>query len=174
MHNAKPWQRCGILALGVCFLFVALATEGCEPILKKFRRQKKKATEESSEIPILEPIEYPKKIYSAEDVYKKHFSLWKIWQNDLIENMGNTDNKKRLFSLVGQVATNLSEMQKLLSQEKQSGLKKAIDTLGKFKNDLAAPVSVRSISSWKTELKLMEKNIRTDYTLDKVQGSIEK
>ena len=172
MLKKRQLRQYGILFVVVCFLLETFALSGCESIRKKLRRQKKKAAEESSELPILEPMEYPKKIYTPEDSYKKNFGLWKIWQRDLIESMSTSDNKKRLSYLVGQVTTSLGEMKNLVQEQSRGPLQQAISTLTKFKEDITAPVPRRSLGSWKTDLEMMEKNIRKDFNLSIIKENL--
>ena len=109
---------------------------------------------------------------SPEDAYKKNFGLWKIWQRDLIESMSTSDNKKRLSYLVGQVTTSLGEMKNLVQEQSRGPLQQAISTLTEFKEDITAPVPRRSLGSWKTDLEMMEKNIRKDFNLSIIKENL--
>ena len=51
-------------------VLVSLLCGGCEPLRKKFIRQKKQDKEISGTIPILEPIDYPEKIHSSAEDYQ--------------------------------------------------------------------------------------------------------
>ena len=63
---------------GFLIVAVMMTTVGCEPLRKKFIRKRKAAQESSEDIPVLEPIDYPDKVYTAEDLYKQHYSLWQV------------------------------------------------------------------------------------------------
>src|SRR3989344_1830966 len=115
------------ISFAIIFMFVAGLT-GCEPLRKKFTRAKKKV-QETEDIPILEPIEYPKTVLTAEALYKKSYGLWKIWHVELSNSIVNTTNRKRQLYFLNQVVSTLSQMQVLLTPELQGGLKDAIAKL---------------------------------------------
>ena len=65
-------KRCSMRIIFICLLSVSLIAGGCEPLRKKFTRQKKKDQETSAIIPILEPIDYPEKVHSSSGDDKDH------------------------------------------------------------------------------------------------------
>ena len=152
-------------------LVLAVLMSGCESLRRKFTRKKKEG-QEVTEVPVLEPIEYPAKIYTPQDVYKKHYTLWKAWYKELLENLSPETGQKRQLYLLNQIVANLKEIQKLLPEEKQGELKSSLDRLKKFESDIREPVPVRSLSSWKTELESIEKAIKKEYTFSKVQNNL--
>ena len=155
----------------VIFIFLASVT-GCEPLRKKFTRQKKKV-QESEEIPILEPIEYPKTVMTAESLYKRSYSFWKAWQKDLSDSIVNSTSSKRQLYLLNQVISNLVQMQALLVPERQQGLKDIIVRFQKIQSEIKSPVPMRAATSLKTDIDLLEKRVRLEYAFDKVTNSIQ-
>ena len=85
------------------FLFGTLTSSGCTPLRKKFTRKKKEDKEQNQKfIPVLEPVDYPEKIYSSLDRYKHHYSLWKVWEKDLIQTIEEDGSDKRQKYLLSQ------------------------------------------------------------------------
>ena len=157
----------------VLLIFIAsVFLEGCEPLRKKFTRKKKKERTEEIEVPILEPIEYPAKVFSPQDEYKRYFSLWRVWCKELLQGLEESSSQKRRVYLVNQVLKNLTGMQNLLPPEKQEGLEKGIGRLQKMLTDIQAPVSTRNISSWRNEVASVEKVINREYTFKDMEGFI--
>ena len=174
MDNLGRKRRiCLTIAAFIAYvLVVAIVTGGCEPLRKKFTRKKTKGTEETAEAPILEPMEYPKKVYHPEDLYKKYYSLWKVWHKELLENMSDNMSRKRQLYLLNQVVSNLLQMQELLLKQKQAEFKGVLDRLKKIQIDMETSLSPRSNASLKIELNRIEKTIRDDFSLDKVKDDI--
>ena len=170
--NKKRWAAFALMGFISCCLVISIALGGCEPLRKKFTRAKKKGSEETSEIPILEPMEYPKKVHTPQDNYQQYFTLWKAWHKELAESVADESGHKRQLYLLNQVVTNLTGMQQLLAQERQGGLKEALGKLRLIQSDIEAPVSSRPNSSLRIELDSIEKKIRKDYPLSKVKDSI--
>ena len=155
------------LMLGI--LVVSVFLEGCEPLRKKFTRKKKKERTEETEVPVLEPIEYPAKAYSPQAEYKKFYSLWRVWVKELSNGLDGNALKKRKVYMMNQAITSLAGMQSLLPAEKQGGLEKDIKKLQQMLKDFESPVMTRNISSWQNELRSIEKDVG-HYTFQDVEG----
>ena len=141
---------------------------------KKFTRKKKKGVEEKEEIPILEPVEYPVKIYSTADKYKHYYSLWKVWHKEFLFSIGEgeQESRKRQLYLLDQVLANLEEMQKLVVEEKQKLLLGYLQRLRTIKKDLGSPVLSQNFYSIENSLRSLEKKIQDGYSFKNIQDSI--
>lgn len=152
------------------FLFVASLT-GCEPLRKKFTRTKKQ-TVETEEIPVLEPIEYPKQILTPQDLYKKHYNLWKAWQKELSDSIVETASRKRQLYLFNQILSNLAQMQQLLIEDKAASLKDLMTKYKRIQVGIESPVPQRAATSVKMELDSLDKKVRHDYSFEKIESSL--
>ena len=133
MDNKKYDLRRIILSTSfICFLCVVFLTlSGCAPLRKKFTRQKKKDRQSDPRfIPVLDPVEYPEKIYSSEEKYRYHYSLWKVWGKDFLQVLERDGSGKRQRYLLSQSIEQLDEMKVLLNDAQQAELKGLIDELG--------------------------------------------
>ena len=171
-QRTKVWLKCGSIYF-VCFLFMtAIFLEGCEPLRKKFTRKKKKASIEDETVPILEPIDYPQKVYSPAETYKHHYSLWQVWNNELQSIILDNTNRKRKIYFVDQIIVNLEVMKNLIAEEKQTSLISSLERLRQVKSDLEAPVPTRNLSALKRELAVIDKDIRNGYKFSSVENAL--
>ncbi len=151
----------------VCLAAVVLLT-GCEPLRKKFTRQKKKSDAVNQKfIPVLDPEEYHVKQYGAEESYAQHYSLLKVWFSDFASTYEQTVNEKRQLYNLNAALEELQEMKKLLKSpvlEELSGIEKQIlyirgeyEKSKAFRNDARIRSEIREVQSkvnkkFKTEL----------------------
>ena len=109
---------------------------------KKFTRKKKDKEESEKFIPVLEPVDYPQKTYSSQERYKQHYSLWQVWNRDLIQAIQKEDSDKRQKYLLGQMIERLEAMKEVLADEKQKELVVMINDLKKETDSVGSVSSV--------------------------------
>ena len=150
-----------------CLCVVIFAVSGCTPLRRKFTRKKKKDKEQSQKfIPVLEPVDYPEKVYSSMERYKHHYSLWKIWDRDLLQAIERDGSDKRQKYLLGQAIEQLEEMKKRLVDEKQVELGQLIDDLRRVQQVYEKPASMRNKFSTRKKIELNAKKIRNGFAPD--------
>jgi len=167
MDNKKYGLRCIVsnISFICCLCAVFLVISGCAPLRKKFTRQKKKDRQTDPRfIPVLDPIEYPEKIYSAEEKYKFHYSLWKVWDKDFHQVLERDGSDKRQKYLLSQSIEQLEEMQVLLNDAKQAELKGFIDKLKIVRQDYDKPSSMRNKFSIRSKVGRNGKKIRNGFS----------
>ncbi len=160
MFNKKIGRIFFVIA-GVAFLSLSLS--GCTTLRKKFIRKKKKSKQSESFIPVLEPIDYPVAIHSSQERYAHHYSLWKVWQRDLIQTIERKESDKRQKYLMAQVLVQLDEMKKWISQEKQQELTKIINNFQRIESEWTKPAAMRNAFSLKKKLELNARRVRNDF-----------
>jgi len=150
-----------IYFLCVSFLMVC----GCTPLRKKFTRKKKESSKTNQKfIPVLDPIDYPEKIYSAESHYRHHYSLWQVWNKDLLQVLERNGSDKRQKYLLGQAIEQLGEMKKWLADAKQAELSESIKELQKVQQDYTKPASMRNKFSTQKKIERAAKKIRKEFS----------
>jgi len=148
-----------------CLSVLFLMTSGCAPLRKKFTRKKKDNRGVSEKfIPILDPIDYPEKVTSSEEKYKHHYSLWKVWNKDLLQNIALDSSEKRQKYLLNQTIEQLEEMKVLLADEKLAELDKLIDGLRKVQLIYEKPSAMRSKFSVRKKIELNAKAVRNGFS----------
>lgn len=162
----------------VLLVSVSFLAGGCEPLRKKFTRQKKKDQEGPAFIPILDPIDYPEKVYSPAQDYRQHYSMWQVWQreflNSLDEASGTKSSVKQELYQLDQLIVALQTMQKLLVQEKEPKLSALIAQFQSLKRDVKEPGPYRNTGNIKLKAQLLEKQVREGYRFNQVQDSLVK
>jgi len=91
-------------------LIVLFAIGGCTPLKKKFTRENKKDPKDKGFIPVLDPIQYPQASVSPEKQYKLHYSLWRVWHTDLMDQFRRDGKDKKQEYLINQMIVELTEM----------------------------------------------------------------
>lgn len=158
MNNVTNPQRRPLLmiVLGLCVL--SLAVSGCEPLRKKFTRKKK---EEAREIePILTPIEYEAPQTSAQERYAYHYSLWKVWQEEMINAINEEESDKKQKYLFSQILLQLGEMKKWIVEEKKRELDTQIEKMSSLQPELERSAALRNDFSFRKRIELIGKDIR--------------
>lgn len=97
---------------------VVLTQTSCETLQKKFTR-KKKENKKNEIIPILEPVDYAAEAVNPQKQYTFHYSIWKVWQKDLLKAIQDNDSEKRLHYLLKQNIAQLQEMRKFAAESQQ-------------------------------------------------------
>ena len=154
-------------------LFV-MTVSGCEPLRKKFTRHKKKDESQSQVIPVLDPIDYPNAVESPEASYRQYFSLWQVWDKELVMRIGEHASDKKISFTFNQLLLQLTEMEKLLSGEKRQKLKEYIMQLSALQKDLDEPAGVRNDNLIQRKIERIGKNLREGFRIKDVQESIVK
>ncbi len=146
-----------IILIGLLFVW-----SGCAPLKKKFIRQKKKSHTEKF-IPVLDPIDYPAVHQSAREQYAYHYSLWKVWSRDLLQTLDRDVNKKNQKYLWGQIQTQMQEMKKYISLEKQKELDSLMDKMNQIIKILQKPQALQNRISIKKQLQFIDKSMRKNF-----------
>ncbi len=155
-------RRLSILALLSLFAIGLMSIQGCEPLRKKFRREKKKKVKE--EVPLLEPVDYPDHIErSVEDLYSHHYGLWRVWHRELTVNIMDDFSRKRQIYMVKKELANLLGMQVLLKEAKRKELGVLIEKIERIRKDLLSPIASQNASSMKRRLESTDKKIRQGF-----------
>ncbi len=165
-------ERTPFFLVLIFFVIVTMTFSSCEPLRKKFTRQKKKSAEESEIIPILDPIEYPAKVYSNDEIYRQHYSLWQVWQKDLVSSIVEEESGKKQKYNLNQSIIQLEEIQKLVSDAKAQELTKFIDRLKLVQVKLDDPFPMRNMSSIRLEIESIGKDIREEFRFTKIKDSL--
>jgi hypothetical protein len=150
----------GLLAGGLC---------GCETLRRKFVRQKK-STKDSEEVaPVLDPIDYPRVVVTAQGQYHRHFSLSQVWFKELLIHLAEGGSDKKTVFLMNQIKTQVAGMRALLTGEYQAKADVFLKQILDIEEELRLPAAVRNndgISrrlnriSWDIRLTLEEEQVK--------------
>ena len=154
------FSRRNRLPVCVLCLVTVLFLTGCEPLRKKFTRQKKKNITGTEEfIPVLEPEEYPVKQYGPQDAYAQHYSLCKIWFSDFIASSEESNEKKQKNSLDAALKE-VEEMEKVLKSPGLEALDKIKKQIQFVRDQYNKPRSFRSSARIASEARDIDMTLR--------------
>ena len=150
-----------VLSVLVILCVLTVSVGGCTSLRKKFTRKKKEKTNEQAFIPVLDPVDYPAPSVSPEERYRYHYSLWKVWQRDLVKNIDNKGSDKNQKYLLGQIIAQLAEMKKWVTGARQKELSEAIGEGNAILAMYERPAALRSSFSLKRKVEASAKKIRS-------------
>jgi hypothetical protein len=146
---------------------------GCASLKKKFTRQKKKQAREEF-IPVLDPIDYAPLVVSAQQQYQRHYSLWKIWQRDLVQNIEAGAPQKKQRYLFEQMIVQLREMGAWLPGNKRAELLVFVEELEGILASYETPAPLRDAFSIKRKIESNAKKVRVAFDPKVVQEHLVK
>lgn len=159
-------KRKSAAALLLLSLFLG---SGCATVQKKFTRKKK----EPAHIPSVVYIEqgaYQKK-YSNDYYYRTHFTLWKSWHSELVDNIGG--NHKKVLRAAEESLSHLTELNQYLVPAKQAELKPLIDSLSAVENKIEDNrYSKSDESGFRAELEKIQRIVSNNFYYDKVKEQV--
>ena len=142
---------------------------GCASLPKKFIRKKAKP-EHTPAVVYIEKGPYQKK-FSNEYYYKTHYTLWKTWQDETLDNL-NGNSKKRSRS-AQEAYSNLDQMSRYLKPEKQMQLKPLLEDLKKIMDELESnSASPSQLSAMRPDLERIKRLVGNDFYYDKVKADL--
>ena len=153
------------------FLAVLLVTEltGCATVQRKFTRKKKEPKHIAAAV-YLEEGPYQKK-YSNDYYYKTHFTLWKTWQDELLNQLGG--NSKKVARCAQEAYGNLVEINRYLIPEKQAELKPYLDSMTKISQQLEdGTISQSEEGGVKVELEKIKRVVSNNFYFEKVKDKL--
>jgi hypothetical protein len=172
MDHKKNYIRRAFLSLvGICcFCILVSALSGCTTLRRKFTRKKKKDGDVSQKfIPVLEPIDYAVKVQSPLERYKYHYSLWRVWERDLLQAIEAEASDKRQKYLLAESIEQLEGMKNLLDDQERPGLTLLIDGLREVQKGYEKSASMRSKFSTKKKIERNSREVRNGFSPDQVQ-----
>jgi len=149
-----------VLSILVVLCVLTVSVGGCTSLRKKFTRKKKEKANEQAFIPVLDPIDYPAPSVSPEERYRYYYSLWKVWQRDLVQKIDSKESDKNQKYLVGQIIAQLEEMKKWVTEAKQKELSEAIGEWNAILAMYERPAVMRGTMSLKRKVEASAKKIR--------------
>ena len=156
----------------VGMVILAVSTTGCEPLRKKFVRQKKKSAESSEFIPVLDPVDYPDRVVDAGQRYRYYFSMWQVWLRDLLTVLDEGGSDKRITYLLNQTHVQMEEMSKLLTGPQKEELRKSMQELLQMQEAMNMPAAMRDGVGMKRRLQGIDRVLRTKFRFEDVKDQL--
>ena len=150
-----------LLAPLSCLLIVSLFFCGCEPLRKKFTRQKKEAKKQEF-IPVLDPIDYPPSLVSARQKYEYHYSMWQVWNRDLQQNLSEDGFDKRKKYVLSQIIQHLQEMKRWIAEDYFVKVDEMLADGESVQKELEKPEMMRNQQMMASRLRRMDSYMRNE------------
>ncbi len=100
-------------------LCLSLTLTGCEAFRKKFVRKSKR----EKEVNVVIDIKEYESEYSLKEAYKKYFTFWRAWRDELLTSLDAQDlNRKKQVLAAKRTLESLQQMRELILPEKQARL----------------------------------------------------
>ncbi len=153
-------------------MVLVMGTAGCASVSgieKKFVRKKKTPAHIPAAV-YIDQGPYQKK-YSSEYYYKTHFTLWKSWQGELLNNLGG--NQKKVNRCAEEALNQLEEMSRCLVPAKQEELKPILDSLKEITEKIEnGGISKSQEAGSREELEKIKRIVSNNFYYDKVKNDL--
>ena len=172
MMTSKTKLRRWLPACALCLAVTVLST-GCEPLRKKFIRQKKKNKEDTGDfIPVLEPEVYPVKKFGRMEEYAQQYSLFSVWVSDFADNFETMNNEKRLLNDLDAALKAVDQMQKLVKSPVADDLGKIKGQVQFVRDEYNKPKAFRNVSRINSEIRNLDMTMRKKFKVDMVKEQL--
>jgi len=150
-------------------VFLMLGLVGCETLPKKFIRKKKEPLHKPAVVFLDEGAS--QKQFSNEYYYKTHYTLWKTWHDDILDNLDG--NSKKLRRASDEAYSNLEQMSRYLKPEKQAELMPLVNELDGYRKKFdQGSLSKSSANAMRSEIEKTKRLIANDFYYDKVKADV--
>ncbi len=159
------------LIIGMLILLVG-TTSGCEAFRRKFTRKKKEDPSQSQAGVIFDPIDYPDIVKSPAEIYRQHYSLWKVWQSDLPIVLENDANEKKVRYVLGQMKEQLTAMRALLKEEVRSSMDPYLNEIDSLSLEFDKSAVFRNKVDILSRIQKLGRDVRNHCSPDKMAASL--
>lgn len=159
-----------VIALVACCWLLA-ASIGCEAFVRKFTRKAKKERIPKPEL-VLVPEQYLPPQVSPEELYRKYFTFWKSWHDELIQALIPNANHKKQVDCAEEAVKNLMSLRGLLTEARQKKLDGHISNLNDLKDMIARDPYGTQASRHRSRAETLRRNILRDFSYPKVKTDV--
>ncbi len=161
-----------VFHLVVVAMICSFLVGGCQPLRKKFIRQKKDDGRNSQTEVIFEPQDYSPEKFTAEEKYTKNYNLWVIWGKSLEETIEEgSSNEKRYKYFLNKGLEALREMRLYLKDNKKAELDEMIATFEKMYQEFNKPYALWNKVRIRNQASNNSIKIRTSFNPKDLQGN---
>ena len=156
------------MALGLT-VFLMLGLVGCETLPKKFIRKKKEPLHQAAVI--FTDDAASQKQFSNEYYYKTHYTLWKTWHDDMLDNLSG--NAKKLQRAADEAYSNLEQMSRYLKPGKQAQLMTYVNELDAYRKKFQqSSLTQSSANAMRSDIERTKRLVANDFYFDKVKDDV--
>ena len=150
-------------------LVAAMGLSGCESLPKKFIRKPKEPLHRPAAV-YLDEGPYQKQ-FSNEYYYKTHFTFWRTWHDDMLDNL--TGNSKKLERTAEESYSHLEQMSRYLKPERKAQLDPLVAEMDRYRKRFRDNAPSRTeAAGMRTDLERVRRLVSNDFYYDKVKADV--
>ncbi len=156
----------------LCCCVMGMAVSGCSPEMrKKFVRKKKKA-DDSSFVPVLEPVEYANQLKTLKTRYDYFYALLKVWHKDILVLIDDEYSDKQMVYTITQMKIQLQELDKMVVGKSQEVIQRGIDEVNRILAFYDQPQAFRNRDIIRKSVQRCQKTIIKPLAYEKIQQDL--
>lgn len=163
-------SRIKILLLITSYCLLVVLT-GCEALTRKFVRKPNPEDKKTEDV-VFSPEEYKGEGVSNRDLYSQYFLYWRTWQDELIDSLEKSGNRKRQIDSLSEGIKNLENIKPLIKPESASRLDSCINRLRLLRTAVTKDIYANSVADNRHEADRIKRDILRDFSFNKIKDSI--
>lgn len=144
---------------------------GCEAFVRKFTRKTKKENMAKEEM-VLAPEEYKGPNMTPEELYRQYFLFWKSWQDELINALNVSGNRKKQIDCANEAIKNLVNFKYVLKPEAVQIVDRHVKRLVDLKDGISADISGARVIFCRQEAERIRRAVLRDLSFPKIKKSL--
>lgn len=157
-----------LLITSCCLLVTAM---GCETLAHKFTRKPKSENLKTEDV-VFAPQEYKLEKESNQDLYSRYFLYWKTWQDELIDSLEKSGNRKRQIDSLNEAIKNLENIKLLLKPESADRLGFYTNQLHLLRTAITKDIYANSVANNRCAADRIKRDILRNFSFNKIKDSI--
>ena len=154
-----------------CALVLVFQAAGCESLGRKFVRKPKVEDMNKDEV-VYEPQEYKSEGLTNLDLYRQYFLFWRTWQDEFIDSLEESGNRKKQLNSLNEAIRNLENIKLLLNPEVAARLDVCIKSSEVLRNALTNDIYGNRVRDNRRQAELIKRDILSKFSFNKIKDSI--
>ncbi len=156
------------MAMGLA-VFLMMGLVGCSTLPKKFIRKKKEPLHKPAVVFMDEGVS--QKQFSNEYYYKTHYTLWRTWHDDMLNNLGG--NSKKLRRAAEEAYSHLEQMSRYLKPEKQAELTVYVNEEDSYRKKFSqGGITEAAANAMHSDIERTRRMVANNFYYDKVKDDV--
>ena len=154
----------------IASILVVLQLSSCASVQKKFTRKRKEPARYQQKVYMQAEGPYQKK-FSNEYYYRTHFTMWRTWQGELLNQLGG--NSKKVSRCAQEAESHLAEMRQYLKPERQAELDPILKDLTRWSRKIQDGMLARSEEGGaRTDLERIRREVSNRFSYSSVEKDL--
>jgi hypothetical protein len=160
------------MASGLFLMTILLAgASGCEALGRKFVRKPKPEDQKKEEV-IFAPEEYKSEAVPNQELYRQYFLYWMTWQDELIDSLEKSGNRKKQAQAINEAVKNLENILPLVKEEAAARLALEIKKLELLRTAINRDIYENSVEDNRKLAENLKQEIRRGFSFKNIKDQI--